>query len=102
MDIKKIDDFTIEVKGDDVVSTPPPITYTKEYLISQRINIKAQLEAQTAERQAELDYIDLLLSECEKQGVKTQTELEEEKIALKEETPNEETPNPNEDNINDI
>ena len=69
-----------------VTKTTEPVEqttkYTKDYLLSQRVAIQAQLDQQTAARQAELDEIDALLAECETAGIITQAEANEAQIAI--------------------
>lgn len=67
MDIKKIDDNSIEItKVENRVSTN---VFTYEYLTSQREAIQAQKNKDNIQRDLELAEIDVLLAECDKIGV---------------------------------
>ena len=83
--MNKITSTKISETSIEVTKTTDPIeqktTYTKDYLLGQRVAIQAQLDQQTAARQAELDEIDSLLAECDSLGIITAAEAMEAQIA---------------------
>ena len=67
MKTTKIDDYTIEVTKNKVVTSTS--TYDIDFFLNQKIAIQKSLDDFTVARLAELAEVDELLAQCEKLGI---------------------------------
>ena len=81
MKATKIDEVSMSVEQDPVTTTPAPVTYTKDFLLKQRVDIQNQADDYAKARQVELDNVDALLAECDSLGLITAAEAMEAQIA---------------------
>jgi hypothetical protein len=67
METKKLSDFRIEVKKEDIKSSTQ--IYDYHFLVEQRARILLDMSNYAAARQKDLDEVDGLLAECKKLGI---------------------------------
>jgi hypothetical protein len=71
--VSKIDETTIQVSKEIPVSVDVS-KYDLNFLLAQKKAIEADLAKYTKDRNAELDEVTLLITECEKLGIKQKVE----------------------------
>lgn len=76
--VYKIDNETIQVSKEIPVSVDVA-KYDINFLLSQKKAIESDLAKYTKDRNAELEEVNMLISECEKLGIKPKV-IEDEKI----------------------
>jgi len=78
METKKIDDYTLQVTR-VIPAQEIAQKYNYNFLLHQKEAIEKDLAGYTADRQAELDEVNVLIAECEKLGIKLRP-VNEEKV----------------------